>query len=168
MLVRAFDPIVGPNAQVAILGTLPSEESLELCQYYANPKNAFWFIMRELFGINGSYDERVQGLIQNRIAVWDVLQEARREGSSDSKMVKGTKVPNDFGSFFSKYPEIKTVFFNGQEAERLYRKLVIPSLNSSVITLHDRYLPSTSPERRITKCQKVDFWRVVQQALEND
>ena len=168
MLVKGFDPIAGRDARVVILGTLPSQKSLELGEYYANPTNAFWFIMREVFGISGSYDERVQGLIQNRIALWDVLQEAEREGSSDTKIVKASEVPNNFEAFFSKHPEIGTVFFNGQKAEGIYHKLVISSLNSRVSTLRKRYLPSTSGAYARAKHEKVNLWRVVQQAIEDD
>ena len=169
MLVKGFDPIAGRDARVVILGTLPGAESLQRGEYYADPSNTFWFIMRELFGISGSYDERVQGLIENRIAIWDVLQEAERDGSSDTRIVRGSEVSNDFGAFLGKHSEIKTVFFNGQKAEDIYRKLVILSLNPDVRNIRNIYLTSTSgTNTHYTSDEKVDFWRVVQQALEND
>lgn len=96
MLVHGFAPVVGWNARVLILGTLPGGDSLRFHQYYANTRNAFWFIMRQLFNIIGSYDERLESLIKNRIAIWDVLQRAERSGSLDGAIVRGTEVPNDF------------------------------------------------------------------------
>ena len=130
MDVKGFEPVVGDNAGVIILGTLPGGESLRLHQYYADRGNAFWFTVEKLFGIDGStnYDERKQGLIMNRIAIWDVLERAERNGSQDNKIVKGTVVPNDFAAFFRNHPSIRTVFFNGSLAEKYFKGLVVPRL----------------------------------------
>lgn len=80
LLINGFEPIIGKNARIVVLGTLPGRESLRLRQYYADPGNTFWFIVEKLFGLIGSYQDRVQGLITNRIAIWDVLERAKRSG----------------------------------------------------------------------------------------
>jgi double-stranded uracil-DNA glycosylase len=114
MIVQGFEPIVDNDAVVIILGTLPGGKSLRLGQYYADGGNAFWFIVEKLFGIiaSSSYDERQQGLVMNRIAIW-VLSGAERDGSQDNKIVIGTEVSNDFAAFSQNHPSIRTVFFNG-------------------------------------------------------
>ena len=166
MLVKRFDPVVGQNAGVVILGTLPGGESLKLGQYYADTGNAFWFIVGTLFGIDRgrSYDERKQGLIKNRIAIWDVLERAERNGSRDNKIVKGSEVPNDFAAFFCTHPSIKTVFFNGRTAEKYFRDLVVSGLQGT-----HRFRPalmSTSGNNtHATREEKAENWRVVQRAL---
>jgi len=70
-----FPSIADKNAKVLILGTMPGEESLRKKQYYAHPRNAFWYIMERLFNIDSkvSYEERKSILKVNHIALWDVL-----------------------------------------------------------------------------------------------
>ena len=45
-----FPPIADARARVLVLGSLPGRKSLEMREYYAQPYNAFWRIMGELFG----------------------------------------------------------------------------------------------------------------------
>src|SRR5271157_150741 len=167
-VVQGFDPVVGDDAGVIILGTLPGGESLRLRQYYADGRNAFWFVVEALFAIRSKiYDQRTQGLIQNRIAIWDVLERAERNGSQDHKIVRGTEVPNDFTEFFRHHPSIRTVFFNGAPAEKYFRDLVLPhlSLGGGNPLLHPA-LPSTSGgNTHSTREEKINGWRAVQRAL---
>src|SRR5215472_17021015 len=145
MLVQGFDPVVGKGARVLILGTLPGGESLRLGQYYADKsRNMFWSIIRDLFEIDGRYDERVSGLIRQGVAIWDVLKSAKRSGSLDTHIVRGTEEPNDFGAFFAVHPTVATVCFNGGEAERYFRKLVAPRLGPAKLPRLFPALPSTS------------------------
>jgi double-stranded uracil-DNA glycosylase len=163
LLVNGFDPIVGENARVVVLGTLPGGVSLKSQKYYADPGNAFWFIAEQLFGIsrNGSYDERKQGLIRNRIAIWDVLKQAERTGSRDETI--GKEVANDFTAFFRDYPSLKGVFFNGKKAEEYFRKLVVPALQMGTgFPRLNPALPSTSKTNAHCKrAEKVESWRVL-------
>ena len=39
-MINGFDPIATPDARVLILGTVPSQRSLEAGEYYAHPQNA--------------------------------------------------------------------------------------------------------------------------------
>lgn len=164
MLVHGFHPIANSEARLLILGTLPGRTSLLVNQYYADPKNAFWFIACRLFGIDegAPYEQRVQSLLKRGIAVWDVLRQAERDGSSDSKIVPGTEIPNDLGAFFDDHPEITNVFFNGSPARKLFYSLVMPRLTRdqafhriSNITL----LSSSGGTFGYTKEQKADRWR---------
>ncbi|MBN9248936.1 MAG: DNA-deoxyinosine glycosylase, partial [Hyphomicrobium sp.] len=58
----SFLPIVGPNARVLVLGTLPGEVSLDLQQYYGHARNQFWPIIAEICGeiLPAAYDDRVE------------------------------------------------------------------------------------------------------------
>src|SRR5262249_1212392 len=47
--VQSFPPIVSPQSNLLILGSMPGEASLKAGQYYAHPRHAFWHIMGELF-----------------------------------------------------------------------------------------------------------------------
>jgi hypoxanthine-DNA glycosylase len=166
--IDGFAPIVSGNASVLILGSMPSEASLLRQQYYGHPRNAFWPIMSALFGSAPelSYQRRKEILMENGIAVWDVLQSCNRLGSSDSDIELATIKINDFAGFFAKYGSIKRIFFNGGMAEKLYLKRILPALNQRFSYLEYQSLPSTSPAYAILKLeQKIEAWKVIKQDM---
>lgn len=89
MIKYSFSPISHPTATVLILGTMPSEQSLAVNQYYGHPRNAFWKIIFSVletpFATN--YEQRKSVLLDYRIALWEVLEACVREGSLDSAIV---------------------------------------------------------------------------------
>jgi hypoxanthine-DNA glycosylase len=133
MLVTGFDAVIDHESRILILGTLPGRRSLELKQYYADSRNVFWFIAERLFGIDQTlrYEHRLDTLLRKRIAIWDVLRQAEREGSSDGKIARGSEVANNFSEFFGQYPSITDVFFNGDRPRKLFSKLVAPKLGKA-------------------------------------
>jgi double-stranded uracil-DNA glycosylase len=166
--LNGFAPIVSGNASVLILGSMPSEASLLRQQYYGHPRNAFWPIMSALFGSDSelSYQRRKEMLMENGIAVWDVLQSCNRLGSSDSNIKLATIRTNDFTSFFTEYKGIKRVFFNGRMAEKLYQKQILPALNHRFSYLEYQCLPSTSPAYASLKFeQKIEAWKAIKQHM---
>ena len=92
----SFPPIVGANARLLILGTLPGEESLRLQQYYGHPRNHFWPLVAAIFdeSLSATYAERERLLKRNRWALWDVLESAERVGSLDSRYAQQTRLQN--------------------------------------------------------------------------
>ena len=84
--------------------------------------------MGDLFGAgrNLPYEKRLAVLRKTGVALWDVAHSCRRKGSLDSNMTD--VAANDFASLFAATPRIHTVFFNGQTAAALFRKLVLPEL----------------------------------------
>lgn len=134
--IQSFPFSADRDARVLILGSMPGVESLRQQQYYAHPRNLFWELMGELFGAGRDlrYEERLDILRRNRIALWDVAHTCRRKGSLDSNMVE--VVPNDFSKLFVEAPQIHTVFFNGQKAAALFKKLVLPTLQTAVAEVH--------------------------------
>jgi len=52
MNCKSFFPVANSNAEILILGSIPSVKSLEQQQYYGHPRNAFWWIMGEIFGFD--------------------------------------------------------------------------------------------------------------------
>jgi hypoxanthine-DNA glycosylase len=153
--LRSFPPIIGTGARTLILGTMPGVLSLRHQQYYAHPRNAFWRITGEVFGFaaDAPYDDRVDALVANRVAVWDVLEECRRVGSLDSAIETDGVVANDFGALFAAHPDIDRVLFNGAAAERKFLRLV-----GAPPVPHQR-LPSTSPARTLRYADKLAAWR---------
>lgn len=166
---HGFPPLEAPDARVLVLGTLPSVASLARQQYYGHPRNAFWPIMGELFGVGPDleYAERARRLARAGVAVWDVLASAEREGSGDAAIELTSAVPNDIGWFLAGHPGIRTIFLNGGTAESLFRRFVIPSLAEGVVLPEVVRLPSTSPANAgLSPAQKVAAWRAVAEAVE--
>ena len=153
-----FEPIAALDARVLILGTLPSRRSLEMSEYYAHPRNAFWRIMGELVAAEGDYPARCRALKDAGIAVWDVLHSSVRPGSLDADIRMDTARPNDFARFFARHPDVRRVGLNGRKAEDLYRRLVLPTLDAPSQELVS--LPSTSPAHAAMPFdKKLEIWR---------
>ena len=140
---------------------MPGVASLDATQYYAFPRNAFWKIMGDLFaaGPQLEYPQRLQILMANHIALWDVIEFCQRPGSLDSAISEDGLATNDFGNFFTRHPHINRVYFNGQKAAGLFKKKVAPKL-----TGHYDYhtLPSTSPAYAgKSYAAKLEAWSVL-------
>jgi hypoxanthine-DNA glycosylase len=164
--VSGFPPVADSKAVILILGSMPSIKSLQAKQYYAHPRNSFWFIMSALFADNQEldYEQKKALLLNNRIALWDVLKTCKRKGSLDSSITNSTIEVNDFNTFFAEHKSIKAVYFNGARAEQEYRKHVIPVLSEKFSALSYKRLPSTSPAMAsLSREQKLQQWRVIVQ-----
>lgn len=160
-----FPPVADANSRVLVLGSMPGIMSLERQQYYAQPRNAFWPIMGELFGIahDLDYARRLQGLLDSGVALWDVLRSCERRGSLDAKIDMKTAITNDFSGFFSAHPRIDRVFFNGATAARVFARRISPELQEagggSIGLIR---LPSTSPAHAAMPYQeKLRRWSVI-------
>ena len=163
-MVTGFPPIASDDAEILILGSIPSVKSLEESQYYGHPRNAFWYIMGKLLGFAPSldYEKRKAFLIKHKIALLDVLKGCEREGSLDSAIKNDSMEINDFDTFFKSHPNIRRVFFNGIKAETEFRKRVLPELKEKHLDIEFKRLPSTSPAMAsLTKSAKLAEWKVV-------
>jgi hypoxanthine-DNA glycosylase len=164
MRLHSFAPVSRADARVLILGSMPGVASLNAGQYYAQPRNLFWPIIGQLYGVDRSahYPQRLAALIAHRVALWDVLESCQRPGSLDSSIRRSSARPNDFGRFFLGHPQVSAVFFNGKAAAELYRRLVLPTLEDRLAGLRHATLPSTSPANAgMTPGEKLAAWRVV-------
>lgn len=137
---EGFLPIERHDARVLILGSLPGCKSIAEQQYYAHTQNAFWPIMRELFGVQGDYAQRCSQLMDSGIALWDVLGASIRPGSLDADIQIDSAIPNDFGRFMRQHENVGLIAFNGKKAQQLFKRLV-----PVVDWVQYVGLPSTSP-----------------------
>ena len=140
---EGFPPIARADARVLVLGSLPGQRSIDEREYYAHPQNVFWRIMRALFGVDGDYEARCAGLVENGIAVWDVLRSSIRPGSMDADIRLDSATANDFESFFDSHASIALIAFNGKKAEQLFAKFV--DGDGVAPGIPRAGLPSTSP-----------------------
>jgi hypoxanthine-DNA glycosylase len=155
MKIYSFPYISSPDATTLILGTMPGQRSLAMKQYYGHAGNAFWKILFETFDgdFTNDYEQRIKLLLNNKVAVWDVLCACDREGSADSAIEK--EVVNDFDQFFKDHPKIRRIAFNGNNAENYYIRHVRnrPDIPTFV-------LPSTSSANSWLKFEeKLEKWK---------
>jgi len=114
--------------------------------------------MRELFGIEGSYQARCEQLISNRIALWDVLASSYRPGSMDADIRLDTAMPNDFERFFFEHGDIELIAFNGKAAARFFHRFVADDAVPAGVARAS--LPSTSPAFATMQFSgKLSAWR---------
>jgi len=173
VVLTGFGCVFQSDARVLILGSMPGQASLDHTQYYAHPRNSFWYIMEQLFdaGWNRPYQQRLSTLLQHRIALWDVVHQCIRKGSLDAAIDNKSIVANDFQSLFNQCPDLHHVFFNGQKAARLFAELIEPTLQASPsrATLSYMTLPSTSPAHAtMSREQKLNEWSCIADCLSRD
>lgn len=144
--IASFSSESDKTATLLILGSMPGVKSLQANQYYAHPQNGFWEILEDITGVSAhaDYEERLKGLRQSKIALWDVIAECRREGSLDSSIQTAGLIVNDFQLFFQGHPNLRWVLLNGGKAHQLFKRHVIQAdLLPEGISV--KALPSTSP-----------------------
>ncbi len=154
--IHTIDPIFSKNSKILILGSFPSVKSREVKFFYGHPQNRFWKVMSTLFesDVPMSIEEKKALLINNRIALWDVVGSCTVEGSSDLS-IKNV-IPNDICGLL-KETDINAVFTNGRIASELYRKYVMPYTQ-----IKDIRLPSTSPANASFGLAKLcDDWKII-------
>ena len=166
-MVTGFPPIIKPDSRVIILGSMPGVKSLQEYQYYAHPRNAFWPIMDKLFKIYSDfeYKDRLKLLLNNDIALWDVLQSCERQGSLDSSIKKESIIVNDFEDLLVEHEQIKTIFCNGNAAYSTFMKHAMPKLHD-FLDIEVIALPSTSPANaKMSFEEKLEAWSIVKTKL---
>ena len=153
--IAAFPPVAGPYARILVLGSMPSVASLQQGFYYGHPRNAFWRILADVFGepLPRTIDEKRRLLIENRVALWDVLASCEREGSLDSAIREPAL--NDFAGLFESCPSIERILLNGGTAYRLFVKAGADQAGGRECL----QMPSTSPAYTLPYERKLALWR---------
>ncbi len=156
MIIHPIEPVFDENSRILILGSFPSVKSREEMFFYGHPKNRFWKVLSEVFGASepASIEEKRQFLLDNRIAVWDVIASCDIVGSSDSSIKNA--VANDPDRILSR-ADIRQIFVNGKTAEKYYNKYIKEKIGREAICL-----PSTSPANAAWSIEKlVSEWKNV-------
>lgn len=138
-VTHTFGPCFDQQAQILILGTIPSVKSRAQGFYYGHPQNRFWKVLSRVYetAIAATVLERRQFVLSHHIALWDVLASCTICGSSDNSIRDA--IPNDI-DWLLKQTQIKTILTTGKQAYALYERLCFPSTQ-----IHARCLPSPSP-----------------------
>ncbi|KKO43902.1 DNA glycosylase [Arsukibacterium ikkense] len=160
-VISSMAAIARPDARLLILGSMPGEKSLQQQQYYAHPRNAFWPLMASILGFAAtlSYPERLQALLGQRVALWDVIGHCHRQGSLDSAI--SAEQPNDFTHFMRQHRQISAIAFNGGKAWQCFRRQVLAQ-QQLPDNLQLIQLPSTSPAHAsLSFSEKLEKWQII-------
>ena len=153
---HTFAPVYDQESRILILGTFPSVKSRQNDFYYGHPQNRFWRLLAELVhsGLPGTIHEKKTMLLENNIAVWDVIASCDIIGSSDSSI--RNVVPNDIAGLL-RMTGIHTIYANGSTAAKLYERYVKKETGREIITL-----PSTSPANAAYQMERLkERWKVI-------
>ena len=93
-------------------------------------------------------------LLENGIAIWDVIQRCSIQGSSDSSI--RDVVVNDIASLLKK-SKISRIYGNGAKACELYNRFVREQTGIDI-----QKLPSTSPANAVFQLERLqNEWRKI-------
>lgn len=153
-MIHPFEAVFDRYSSILILGTFPSEKSRKYGFFYGHPQNRFWKLIALLTKskkIPESIDEKIEILLKNNIALWDVIHSCDIKGSSDASITN--VVPNDLSKIL-KCSNIRQIYANGEKAYRLYIKYCYKNIEKDIIKL-----PSTSPANASYSLAKLkDEW----------
>lgn len=154
--IKSFPPIVSENSKILILGSIPGVKSLEKQEYYAHPQNQFWKLMFHIFNekFSVNYEDRINLLKNNKIAIWDTIESCERVGSLDTNIKN--EISNQIPDLLENYPNIKVVFCNGQKSYKNLLKLLGKDFEIPIILM-----PSTSPLHTVSFEIKLREWQKI-------
>lgn len=158
---HSFAPIWRADARILILGSLPGKRSIAEQGYYAHPRNAFWPIMAELlsFDLSTPYLERLEILLDHRIALWDVVEQAQRKGSLDSAIEREGLIYNAIPNLLGQCSDLELIAFNGGSAAVMFKR-ASKTWGGLLCVVDQVVLPSTSPAHAALNLeQKALIWR---------
>lgn len=149
----SFGPLIDDRSRILILGSLPGEKSLQMSRYYAHPHNLFWKNLYMIFSeeMPQNFDERYKFILKHRLALWDTIKCAKRDGSLDGKI--RDEEPNDIPALLARFPGIGLILFNGacsyQKFKKYFGEPEIPW----------RRMLSTSPACAGRNNEKFEMWK---------
>lgn len=131
-----FPPVYNSDSKILILGSFPSVKSREVSFYYGNKQNRFWKTLSEFYGGSiETVEDKKRLCIANGIALWDIVESCRIQGSMDAD-IRDYKLV-DLSQILSKCGIVK-ILCNGQKAYQLTKSCYYGDV--PVIKM-----PSTSP-----------------------
>ena len=151
-VMHTFAPVYDKKSRVLILGTFPSVKSRENRFYYGHPRNRFWKVCG--CEVPETIEEKKAFLLENHIAIWDVIASCDIAGSSDSSITN--VVANDIERLLTEAP-IEAVFLNGAKAYELFMKYCSCKDKAEICKL-----PSTSPANAAWSLERlIEEWKKI-------
>ena len=158
MTVHPIPPLFDGESKTLILGSFPSVKSREAAFFYGHPQNRFWVVAATVLGCPKpeTVEEKKKMILENHLAMWDVIESCDIEGSADSTIRNVTA--NDL-SVILENSKVERIIVNGKTAEKHYNKYTYPKTGIKAICL-----PSTSPANAAWSIEKlVDAWKIIKE-----
>jgi len=159
-LEHPWPAVFDAESRVLILGTFPSPRSRAVGYPYGHSQNIFWNALAHSLGVQplapqANRQQRQDWLLENHVALWDVLHSCDIEGASDSSI--RNPVANRFRPLVEA-SHIRAIFTTGRKATDLFNSLCVEEAGMRAI-----YLPSTSPANRARQAQPAfaELWAEV-------
>ncbi len=156
MIIHPIPPLFSKDSKTLILGSFPSVKSREAAFFYGHPQNRFWTVVAEIYGYEKpqTVEDKKKLILENKLALWDVIQSCEIEGSADSTISNVTA--NDLSVIISN-SKVDRIFVNGKTAEKYYNKYTYPKTGIKAICL-----PSTSPANAAWSIERlVEAWKII-------
>ncbi len=156
MIVHPIPPLYGENSKTLILGSFPSVKSREAEFFYGHPQNRFWAVVAAVYGKEKptAIEEKKTLILENNLALWDVIASCEIVGSADSTISNVTA--NDLSVIINN-SKVDRIFVNGKTAEKYYNKYTYPKTGIKAICL-----PSTSPANAAWSFDRlVEAWKII-------
>lgn len=156
MIIHPIPPLFDENSETLILGSFPSVKSREAAFFYGHPQNRFWAVIAAVLGEEKplTVEEKKKLVLENKLALWDVIASCEIEGSADSTIKDVTA--NDLSVIINN-SRVKRIFVNGKTAEKYYIKYTFPKTDIKAICL-----PSTSPANAAWSFERlVNAWKII-------
>lgn len=153
---RNFGPVYDSGSRILILGSFPSVKSREAAFFYGHPQNRFWPLIGRIFDcdVPGDIEGKKAFLLENGIALWDVIEECDIIGSSDSS-IKNV-IPVDIMQILNT-ARIREIYCNGNTSFSLFSKYLSPICGRTPVRL-----PSTSPANAAWSFDRLlNEWKVI-------
>lgn len=151
-------PVIDNHSKILILGSFPSEVSLECQRYYANSRNSFWKVLLSALNepFTGDYQQDLSIIENHNIALWDVIESCIRDGSQDSGIIY--EKPNDLKALIKSFPYLTHLVFNGSNPVRYFTK---HGLNEEHLVLVPCFPSTSSLYARLSFNEKIDRWKAI-------
>ena len=156
MICHPIEPVHDAHSKILILGSFPSVKSREEMFFYGHPQNRFWRVLAAVCGrdVPVTIEQKRTLLLEEGIALWDVIQSCEIKGSSDSSIKNVTA--NDISGLLSE-TKIHAVFCNGKKAQALFDRYIGKPQNLTATAL-----PSSSPANAAWKLEKlIEEWSII-------
>jgi double-stranded uracil-DNA glycosylase len=155
IIKKGLPKIIDKSTRLLILGSFPSEQSLEKRQYYANKGNDFWRLISLVINeeiTKSDYPAKINELKSNGIGLWDVYKSCERDGSLDKNIRNPIK--NNFLNLQKKAPKLALICLNGATAG--IHQSYFESLGYKTVVL----LSSSGANRRYSK-RRISQWQSI-------